>query len=69
MSPTDRETIVAMFERAGVDWESSAWSVDDKTLVVNAISADDGPNRGWSDFYAEFGFNEDGSLAWVGAWE
>ncbi len=60
---TDREVLKAMFDRAGV-----VWSEDEDGMTV---SENDGgeANAGYSYFMAGFGFNEDGSLKYVGAWE
>lgn len=59
---TDRETLVAMFQRAGV--------VMKETEKGFEVYAKDGPhNVGYAGFLADFEFDEAGALKAVGAWE
>lgn len=60
---TDREVLIAMFDRAGVTYSAE----EGGSLVVEAKKGD--ANLGYSDFVAVFYFNEDDSLKAVGAWE
>lgn len=59
---TDRETLIDMFERAGV-----VWRTEDKlasNLGAITVEAKEGPaNQGYTGFFAEFDFSEDGALA------
>jgi hypothetical protein len=57
----DKEMLCAMFDRAGVKYFLNDGSVE--------VYSGTGPNQGYTCFYTSFGFNEDGSLSSVGAWE
>jgi hypothetical protein len=64
----DRETLIEMLDRAGVAWEES--EDQDGAASAIAVSAKTGDvNLGYSGFFTHFGFNEDGSLKHMGAWE
>jgi hypothetical protein len=65
---TDLDTTRAMFDRAGVVYEEVSPGKD--AAVELAAREGDGPaNIGYVRFVSVFGFNADGSLRWVGAWE
>jgi hypothetical protein len=80
---TDLETLKAMFDRAKVPYTETAaghWSTelqepfrtphDLRCIEVN-VNVEEGSTTviGYNDFTSSFYFNEDGSLAAVGAWE
>jgi hypothetical protein len=65
---SDLETTRAMLDRAGVVYTEGAPGKD--AAIELLVREGDGPaNRGYIRFVSVLGFNADGSLAWVGAWE
>lgn len=59
---SDKQTLKAMFERAGIVWEDD----DDEILVLSGC----GPqNHGWRDCFATFRFDDLGFLMHVGVWD
>lgn len=73
---SDREVLEAMFTRAGIVWSSQHPNYDSwpepgiaSELYVCEKTLHSGANRGYTDFYTRFGFDERGALVYVGAWE
>lgn len=62
---TDRQTLVDMFERAGVVWEPSNTAEG----APIEVGTDGEHNEGYPGFVAQFEFDENGNLKTVGVWE
>lgn len=70
-SVSDRKTIEAMLDRAGIVW-TLVESVEraENAAVVLEVEAKAGPkNLGYGYFVSRLGFDEDGSLVNWGCWE
>jgi hypothetical protein len=68
----DKETLLAMFERAGIVPEFPTGGNGGKytdVVTVNADRRDESPQDGYHGRYTDFSFHPDGSLAQIGAWE
>jgi hypothetical protein len=74
---TDLDTLRAMFERADVRYEVNEATGDEfptHPTTTQVLETAGGTKRGtgnlgYSGFYSGFGFDADGKLLWVGAWE
>jgi len=68
---TDRETLITMFERAGVATGPESLSYPDDPDGPNRlrVGSEGASNDGYGGFYAEFSFDDDGALKTVGIWE
>lgn len=65
---TDLETMMSMFNRAGVLFSREDHL--DKRITTLTLTEGDGPkNLGYSGFIVDLEFNEAGELQTVGAWE
>lgn len=61
--PTDRETLIAMFDRAGVVYQESAGNADVITVSADdgpPSERDEGPNQGYAGFASSFHFSSEG---------
>jgi hypothetical protein len=70
-SVSDRKTLEAMLDRAGIVWTlvESVERAGDAAVVLE-IEAKAGPkNLGYGYFVSRLGFDEDGSLVNWGCWE
>jgi hypothetical protein len=65
---TDLENTKAMLDRAGVVYEEVSPGKD-AAVELTARQGDGPANLGYVLFVSALGFNADGSLRWVGAWE
>ena len=69
---TDLEAFRAMLTRANIPFEEQK-DDDDPSAIVVHLSADNSYEfpamQGYSGFFAEFHFRDDGSLAAAGLWE
>lgn len=67
---TDLETLMAMFERAGVPYDHYERAEGHpEQLEIGPAAETTGPNvRGSADTLANFNFDESGRLLWVGVW-
>lgn len=76
---TDLETLRAMFDRADVRYDVNETTTGNEqhpaTTQMLETAGGIGPdhcgagNRGYIGFYTAFGFDDAGTLLWVGAWE
>lgn len=69
---TDREMLVAMFDRAGVVYQMNEERPDVITVSADEgppYGRDEGPNQGYAGFASSFHFSSEGALLAVGAWE
>jgi hypothetical protein len=69
---TDRDTLKAMLDRAGIVYKEAPadprWDRVGPTKII--VVEGEGPNNlGYSSFETSFFFNEDGALLAMGAWE
>lgn len=78
---TDLETLRAMFDRADVDYsvdEATGSELQTHPTTTQVLETDAGlglptsrgvGNLGYYGFFTGFGFDAEGRLLWVGAWE
>lgn len=68
---TDKEALLAMFERAGIPVEHGTGPGDDTGIevLVPAGRGAGGPVIGYSGFSASFHFSDTGVLKRIGVWE
>lgn len=71
---TDREMLIALFNRCGVRWtEDADYDREDFPQAATAIRVTSdflgGANDGYSCFYTTYVFDAAGCLLSVGAWE
>lgn len=72
---TDKETLMAMFDRAKVVYSNTPPDTkvpDEGILVVQEdkrYAEASSPNSGYSGFFTVFVFNTEGALISMGAWE
>lgn len=65
---SDRDNLIKMFDRAGVEWEPHE---DPKynSIFVYAEDRENGSNLGYMGFFSSFGFTDEGELESIGSWE
>lgn len=64
----DINVIKEILTRAKIQFSEGLDSDKILTLTVDSGSRD-GPNRGYSGFFTEMGFDNNGNLLYMGAWE
>jgi hypothetical protein len=68
---SDRKTLEAMLDRAGIVWQIlEEFDRAEEAAVVLEVEAKAGPkNLGYGHFVSRLGFDENGSLVNWGCWE